>query len=158
MSAEALLNAARARSLKIATAESCTGGMISAEITAIAGSSDVFDRGFITYSNQAKTEMLGVPKDILEIHGAVSQQVALAMAGGAIKNSRADLAVAVTGIAGPSGGCEQKPVGLVYIAIASSKGLVRHEWHVFQGNRAEVRKATLERAIEFLLESVDSAG
>ena len=154
----ALLEAARARSLKIATAESCTGGLISATLTEIPGSSDVFERGFVTYSNQAKTEMLGVSQELIDAKGAVSEEVARAMAEGAIHNSQADLAVAVTGVAGPGGGSKDKPVGLVHIATARRDGPVSHERHVFSGDRREVRAATLKRAIEFLLESVDSAG
>jgi nicotinamide-nucleotide amidase len=156
----ALLEAARARSLKIATAESCTGGLISATLTEVPGSSDVFERGFVTYSNQAKTEMLGVPQEFLDVTGvgAVSEEVARAMAEGAIRNSQADLSVAVTGIAGPGGGSKDKPVGLVHLATARRDGPVRHERRVFSGDRREVRAATLKRAIEFLLESVDSAG
>ena len=113
-----LLAAARARGVRIATAESCTGGLVSALPTELAGSSDVFERGFVTYSNQAKEEMLGVPAALLRQHGAVSEQVARAMAEGAIRNSTAQLAIAVTGIAGPGGGSEEKPVGLVHIAAA----------------------------------------
>jgi nicotinamide-nucleotide amidase len=150
----ALLEAARARSIKIATAESCTGGLISATLTEIPGSSDVFERGFVTYSNQAKTEMLGVSQELIDAKGAVSEEVALAMAEGAIRNSQADLAVAVTGIAGPGGGSKDKPVGLVHFATARRDGPVRHERHVFSGDRREVRAATLKRAIEFLLESM----
>jgi nicotinamide-nucleotide amidase len=154
MNASLLLEAARSRSLKIATAESCTGGLISAALTEIPGSSDVFERGFVTYSNQAKAEMLGVPMELLDRHGAVSEEVARAMAEGAIRNSLADLAVAVTGIAGPGGGSKDKPVGLVHLATARRHGPVRHERRVFHGDRKEVRAATLKRAIELLLESI----
>jgi len=115
---EALLAAMHARGLKLATAESCTGGMIAAALTEIPGSSDVFERGFVTYSNEAKMEMLGVPKGVLDRHGAVSAAVAVAMAEGALAHSKADISVAVTGIAGPGGGSDAKPVGLVYIATA----------------------------------------
>ena len=112
----------RARGLKIATAESCTGGLVAAALTDIAGSSDVVDRGFVTYSNEAKQAMLGVPAATLKRHGAVSAETAAAMAAGALKNSQADLAVAITGIAGPGGGSKEKPVGLVYFAAASRGG------------------------------------
>lgn len=117
-----VLASCRARGLKIATAESCTGGLVAAALTDIAGSSDVVDRGFVTYSNAAKEAMLGVPPGTLKRCGAVSAETAAAMAAGALKNSPADLAVAITGIAGPGGGSEEKPVGLVYFAAASRNG------------------------------------
>jgi len=134
----------------VATAESCTGGMVAAAITDVAGSSAVFDRGFVTYSNAAKTEMLGVEKTLLQTHGAVSEAVARAMAQGALKHSAATLAVAITGIAGPTGGSETKPVGLVHFACASKRG---HEWHerkVFVGDRAAVRFAARDHALQML--------
>ncbi|HEY1877874.1 MAG TPA: CinA family protein, partial [Rhizomicrobium sp.] len=111
--AEKLLADARARGLRIATAESCTGGLVAGLLTEIAGSSDVAERGFVTYSNEAKTEMLGVDSELIRQHGAVSPEVARAMALGALKHAHAEIAVAVTGIAGPAGGTRQKPVGLV---------------------------------------------
>ena len=117
-----VLELCRARGLQVATAESCTGGLVAAALTEIAGSSDVVDRGFVTYSNDAKRAMLGVPAATLKRHGAVSAQTAKAMAAGALKNSRADLTVSITGIAGPGGGSKQKPVGLVYFAAASRDG------------------------------------
>jgi nicotinamide-nucleotide amidase len=117
-----LLDLCRARSLRIATAESCTGGLVAAALTEIAGSSDVVECGFVTYSNEAKEAMLGVPAATLKRHGAVSAQTADAMVRGALKNSRADIAVAITGIAGPGGGSKQKPVGLVHFAAAGRKG------------------------------------
>lgn len=117
-----VLKLARARSLKIATAESCTGGLVAAALTDIAGSSDVVERGFVTYSNDAKRQMLGVSAATLQRHGAVSAETAAAMAQGALKNSLADLAVAITGIAGPDGGSKEKPVGLVYFAAAGRDG------------------------------------
>jgi nicotinamide-nucleotide amidase len=120
--AKHVLELCRARGLRVATAESCTGGLVAAALTEIAGSSDVVDRGFVTYSNEAKEAMLDVPAAILERHGAVSAQTAQAMAAGALKNSCADLAVSITGIAGPGGGSKQKPVGLVYFAAASRDG------------------------------------
>ena len=116
--AEKLLADARARELKIVTAESCTGGLIAGLLTEIPGSSDVVERGFVTYSNDSKHELLGVPNDLMIQHGAVSSEVARAMALGALRHARADLAVAVTGIAGPGGGTESKPVGLVHLAAA----------------------------------------
>jgi nicotinamide-nucleotide amidase len=120
--AERVLKLCRARGLHVATAESCTGGLVAAALTEIPGSSDVVDRGFVTYSDDAKRAMLGVPAATLKRHGAVSAQTAKAMAAGALKNSRADLAVSITGIAGPGGGSRQKPVGLVHFAAASRDG------------------------------------
>ena len=117
-----LLDLFRARDLTLATAESCTGGLVAAALTDIAGSSDVVDRGFVTYSNEAKQAMLGVPAAMLKRYGAVSAQTAAAMAEGALKNSLADVSVAITGIAGPGGGTKQKPIGLVYFAAASRDG------------------------------------
>lgn len=122
--AERLLAMARAKGLKIVTAESCTGGLIAGLLTEIPGSSDVVERGFVTYSNDAKVELLGVPPELIEKHGAVSYEVALAMANGALRQSRAHIALAVTGIAGPGGGTDQKPVGLVYIS-----GALRYDPH-----------------------------
>ncbi len=121
---ETLSNKLKGLGLMLATAESCTGGMIAASMTDRPGSSEVFERGFITYSNEAKTELLDVPKDMLMKHGAVSSQVAIAMVKGAIAHSRAELAVSVTGIAGPDGGSDTKPVGLVYIGFGDKAGVV----------------------------------
>lgn len=129
--ATSLFEPTRRRGLKLVTAESCTGGLISAAFTAVAGASLVLERGFVTYSNEAKVEMLGVPAELIERRGAVSQEVALAMIDGALKNSRADVAIAVTGIAGPSGGSAQKPVGLVHIAAGRRGGPRLHEEHRF---------------------------
>ena len=154
MDPAALLDLYRTRRLRIATAESCTGGMIAAALTDIAGSSDVFERGFVTYSNEAKTQQVGVSADLIAHHGAVSVHVAREMAAGALKYSAADVAVAVTGIAGPGGGSEVKPVGLVYIAVARRDGDPAIERHQFRGDRAEVRKATVERALEMLAEAI----
>ncbi len=120
--AKRVLELCRARGLHVATAESCTGGLVAGALTEIPGSSDVVDRGFVTYSDDAKRAMLGVPAATLKRHGAVSAQTAKAMAAGALKNSRADLAVSITGIAGPGGGSKQKPVGLVHFAAASRDG------------------------------------
>ena len=121
-----LLAACRRERLMLATAESCTGGLIAALLTEVPGSSDVVERGFVTYSNPAKTELLGVPAALIESHGAVSRDVALAMARGALEHSRAHLAIAVTGIAGPGGGTEAKPIGLVHIAAARRDAQVLH--------------------------------
>jgi nicotinamide-nucleotide amidase len=112
------LSQCRAEGVKLATAESCTGGLAAALLTSVPGSSDVFERGFVTYSNESKTELLGVPAEIIAIHGAVSEETACAMAEGALARSRADIAISITGIAGPSGGTEEKPVGLVWFAAA----------------------------------------
>jgi nicotinamide-nucleotide amidase len=138
----------------VATAESCTGGLIAAALTAIAGSSDVVDRAFVTYSNQAKNEMLGVDLALIAAHGAVSEPVARAMAEGALARSRADVTVAVTGVAGPGGGSAEKPVGLVWFGRALRGGGTHSERHVFPGDRAAVRAATVRKALE-LLESKD---
>ncbi len=148
--ADALLAACRAAGLMLATAESCTGGLIAASLTAIAGSSDVVDRGFVTYSNAAKTEMLGVPAELIARVGAVSEEVALAMAEGALTRSRADIAVSVTGVAGPGGGSADKPVGLVWFGLAR-RGAPTHARHeVFPGDRAAVRLATVRVALTLL--------
>ncbi len=145
-----VLEACRANELTIATAESCTGGLLAGCLTEIAGSSDVFERGFVTYSDRAKTEMLSVPAPLIEKLGAVSEEVARAMAQGALARSAADLSLAVTGIAGPDGATEAKPVGLVHIACARREAGVLHERHVFSGNRETVRLATLETALGLL--------
>lgn len=134
--------------LLLATAESCTGGLIAAALTEIAGSSAVVDRGFVTYSNEAKTGMLGVAPDLIGAHGAVSREVAVAMAEGAIRASRADIAVAVTGIAGPGGGSAAKPVGLVHLAVAVRGGLTTHAEQRFGDiGRSAVRMATVKAAL-----------
>lgn len=139
---------------RVCTAESCTGGLIAKTFTDLAGSSDWFERGFVTYSNEAKREMLAVPASIIEDYGAVSEPVANAMASGALRHSRADFAIAVTGVAGPGGGSEDKPVGTVWIAIASSDQLVARLFR-FEGDRAAVRAATLDTAIEMLLDMIE---
>jgi nicotinamide-nucleotide amidase len=151
-SAEAVLDAARKAGVKIATAESCTGGLIAGLLTEIPGASDVVERGFVTYSNEAKEKMLGVPRALLDAHGAVSRQVALAMAQGALTNSLAQAAVAVTGIAGPDGGTDTKPVGLVYIAAARTGRETRvQEFRFGAIGRGQVRKNTVEEALKLLL-------
>jgi nicotinamide-nucleotide amidase len=149
--AEAVLAHYRAAGAKLATAESCTGGAIAAALTDIAGSSDVFERGFVVYSNEAKCELLGVPAALIAQHGAVSAEVAAAMAEGALARSRADAAVSVTGIAGPGGGTATKPVGLVFIGCARRGGAAAIERQVFGGGRRAVREATVKRALELLL-------
>ncbi len=154
-SADAALSACRAKGLILATAESCTGGMVMAALTGIAGSSDVVDRGFVTYTNEAKTQMLGVPEEMLEAHGAVSPEVARAMAEGALANSQATIAVSITGIAGPGGGSKEKPVGLVHMACALSDGLVSLRRHTFAGDRADVRHAAVNAALDLILRTLE---
>ena len=149
--ARLVLDTCREQGIMLATAESCTGGLIAGALTEIAGSSDVLERGFVTYSNEAKTEQLGVAADLIAGNGAVSEPVARAMAEGAIARSRADLAVAVTGIAGPGGGSAEKPVGLVHIACARKRRDTLHERHVFRGNRASVRQASVAAAFDMVL-------
>lgn len=141
--------------LMVATAESCTGGLIAATLTEIAGSSAVVDRGFVTYSNEAKSELLGVPAALIDRVGAVSEEVAVAMVECAIDRSRADLAVAVTGVAGPSGGTVEKPVGLVHFAALRRGGEPRHVMEVFAGrDRAGVRLASVELALRMIRDLV----
>lgn len=151
--AEALLAQFRARGLKIATAESCTGGLIAATLTAIAGSSDVVERGFVTYSNEAKADLLGVPAELIAAHGAVSEPVARAMALGAVARSAADVALSVTGVAGPGGGSAEKPVGLVFVGAARRGGDVRVERCLFPGDRASVREASVAQAFRMARQS-----
>ena len=148
--AEGILQTARKAGLKIATAESCTGGLIAALLTDIAGSSDVVERGFVTYSNQSKCDLLGVTVELLIDHGAVSEAVARAMAEGAVKHSAADLAVSVTGIAGPGGGTKTKPVGLVHLACARKGHETLHERRVFKGGRAAVRLSAVKAALRLI--------
>lgn len=136
-----------AKKLRLATAESCTGGLISACLTEIPGSSAVVDRGFVVYSNQAKHDLLGVPHDLIDQCGAVSEEVAKAMAIGARTRAGVDLAVAVTGIAGPGGGSAAKPVGLVHMAL-SAGDRTEHACKVFPGDRQSVRQATLNAVLE----------
>jgi nicotinamide-nucleotide amidase len=147
-----VLELCRARSLKIATAESCTGGLVAAALTEISGSSDVVDRGFVTYSDAAKKKMLGVPAAILDAHGAVSRETAEAMAKGALAQSDADLAVAVTGIAGPAGGSAEKPVGLVHFAAARGDRLVYREKRFGDIGRHAVRRQSVLVALDLLAE------
>lgn len=152
--AAGLLDSCRARSVRLATAESCTGGLIAGCLTEAPGSSDVVDRGFVTYSNAAKQQMLGVYEAMISEHGAVSQPVAVAMAEGALARSDADLAVSVTGIAGPGGGSPEKPVGLVHMAAAMTGAATVHQRHLFTGDRAAVRAATVVAALRLLSEVV----
>jgi nicotinamide-nucleotide amidase len=152
--ARAVLDACRAAGLTLATAESCTGGMVAAALTDIPGSSDVVERGFVTYSNAAKTELLGVPAALIAAHGAVSESVARAMAEGALAASPADLAVAVTGIAGPGGGTATKPEGLVHFACARRGGATAHARIEFGAiGRAEVRARSVQKALDMLADA-----
>lgn len=148
--AEAVLAACRTKGWRVATAESCTGGLVAAALTAIAGSSDVIERGFVTYSNEAKIEMLAVPSDTIAAHGAVSVETTAAMARGAVRRAPADVAVSITGIAGPGGGTTQKPVGLVYLGVARRDGACRVERRVFPGDRSQIRQAALVEALQML--------
>jgi nicotinamide-nucleotide amidase len=148
---EQLAQALLARGWMLATAESCTGGLIAAACTDLSGSSTWFERGFVTYSNEAKTEMLGVDAALIAQHGAVSEVVARAMAFGAVRHSHATVSVAVTGIAGPTGGSAQKPVGTVWFGFHVD-GRLTSEMLVFPGDRAQVRAATVQHALQRLLE------
>ena len=145
-----LANLMLEKGLFLATAESCTGGMIAAACTDLAGSSAWFDRGFVTYSNEAKTQMLGVDAALIQQHGAVSEPVARAMAFGAIRHSAAQVSVAVTGVAGPSGGSADKPVGMVWFGF-SVEGTLTSEMMRFHGDRAAVRVATVRNAVQRLV-------
>jgi nicotinamide-nucleotide amidase len=148
--AQSVLGACRARGWHVATAESCTGGLVAGALTAIAGSSDVIERGFVTYSNEAKSELLGVPPETIAAHGAVSPQTAAAMAEGAVARAPVDLAISVIGVAGPGGGSTAKPVGLVIFGLARRNGPCRTERHVFDGDRSAVREAALRVALGLL--------
>ena len=153
--AQSVIAKAAAKKLMVATAESCTGGMIGAALTDIAGSSAVYERGFITYSNEAKAELLGVPMPLIIRHGAVSGEVAREMVKGAIRNSRADIAIAVTGVAGPDGGTPDKPVGLVWFGLATRGGVLRVERRVFAGgSRDFVRMKAVETALRLILAAI----
>lgn len=153
--ATALIDRCRRAGVMVATAESCTGGLIAATLTEIAGSSDVVDRGFVTYSNAAKTDLLGVDATVIEREGAVSRDVAVLMAEGALARSRADRAVAVSGVAGPGGGSPQKPVGLVHFAVAVRNGATVHREERFgPRSRSEIRLATVAVAMDMLAASL----
>jgi len=151
MAARLLIGDAEARGIKITTAESCTGGLVAALLTEIAGSSAVFERGFVVYSNRAKEEMLNVPGDLIADAGAVSEPVARMMAEGALQNSRANLAVAVTGVAGPGGGTPLKPVGLVHLAVARENKPIFHQAMRYGDiGRERIRRETIATALEML--------
>ena len=149
-------DALRARGWRMASAESCTGGLIAAACTSVAGSSDWFERGFVSYSNEAKTELLGVPAALIAAHGAVSEAVVCAMVQGALHRSSAQLAVAVTGIAGPGGAVPGKPVGTVWLAIATADR-VSARCNLWPGDRTQVREATVRAALGALVAAVCSA-
>lgn len=150
-----VLDQARENGFMIATAESCTGGMIATALTSVAGSSDVVERGFVTYSNEAKIEMLGVEEDLIAVHGAVSEHVARAMCEGALKNSNANLTISVTGVAGPGGGSKDKPVGTVHIAVTSQDGVTNHVRLQFGDiGRDEIRHGTMLAAFSMLKEQM----
>jgi len=153
----ALLDLCKAKKLMVATAESCTGGLVAAALTDIAGSSAVVDRGFVTYTNEAKEQMLGVPAAILRQHGAVSRETAEAMVQGALKHSLAHLVVSITGIAGPGGGTAEKPVGLVHFAAAARDGRLTHRERRFGDlGRGEVRRLSVLQALSMLMELADA--
>lgn len=157
--AEEMLALLRAKGLRLATAESCTGGLITALLTEIPGSSDVVERGFVTYSNEAKIELLGVPAEVIAAVGAVSRETALAMAQGAIGHSHADIAVAVTGVAGPGGGSAEKPVGLVHLALHRRGGeTVHREMRYGDLGRGGIRLATVTTAIDMLEQALAQRG
>ena len=143
------------RGLLLTTAESCTGGWVAQAVTAIAGSSEWFERGFVTYSNEAKMEMLGVSSDTLEAHGAVSEQTAREMASGALAHSRAQVALSITGVAGPTGGTAQKPVGMVCFGWAGAGGEVNTVTRNFTGNRDSVRRQAVICALQGVLERLE---
>ncbi len=154
--AEVLLERARAQQVRIVTAESCTGGLVAGLLTEIAGSSDVVERGYVTYSNAAKASAIGVPAELIALHGAVSEPVARAMAEGALEASEADLSVAITGVAGPGGGSADKPVGLVWFATARAGGAVlSHEARYGDLGRGAVRVEAVRTAIELLSTRLD---
>ncbi len=153
--ARLLIDEVRERHLRVTTAESCTGGLVAAAICSIPGASDVFERGFVTYTNRAKEEMLGIPGDMIADFGAVSEPVARMMAEGALNNSRAHIAVAITGVAGPGGGSPMKPVGTVHIATARSTAGIRHRHEMFDGEtRLDVQLAAVAVALQMMRDAI----
>lgn len=152
--AEKLLSLAKARGLTVTTAESCTGGLVAGAITAISGSSEIFERGFVTYSDEAKAELLGVPAGLIAEFGAVSEAVAREMAAGALSRARADLAVAVTGVAGPGGGGAAKPVGTVWFGLATRQRRVVARHRLFTGDRDAIRAASVVFALNLLIDGI----
>ncbi len=152
--ANELLKSLRKKKMRLATAESCTGGLIAMAITDIPGSSEVFERGFVTYSNESKIDLLTVPTFYMEDYGAVSMEVAVAMAEGALLMSRADVSVSVTGCAGPGGGTEEKPIGTVFIGCSLKNHDTVFEKFLFKGNRQEIREQSAEAALKMALEVI----
>ncbi len=152
--ANAVLDACKARGVRLATVESCTGGLLCAVLTEQAGSSAVFTHGFVTYSNEAKNEMVGVELKVLGQHGAVSEAVARAMAESALRRSRTELALSITGIAGPGGGTEKKPVGTVHFACAMPGKPTVHHHKIFAGSRSEIRLAAVNHALDMISEEL----
>lgn len=152
--ARRVVEGAVARGLMIATAESCTGGLVAGALTAVAGSSAALDRGFVTYSNAAKIGMLGVPAGLIEAHGAVSEPVARAMAEGAVSRSDATISIAVTGIAGPGGGSDEKPVGLVHFAASGPAGLIHAEHRFGDRGREAIRLESVRTGLRLLLDRI----
>lgn len=155
--AKTVLNAAKAAKKKITTAESCTGGLVASCLTAVPGSSAAFECGYVTYSNEAKSQMLGVPRDAIAQFGAVSDVTAAAMAEGALAQSNADIAVSITGIAGPDGGTKDKPVGLVYLAVAQRGKDAQVKRYVFAGTRNDIRRASVAAALELMASQIQDA-
>lgn len=149
--ANAILDACKRHGTKLATVESCTGGLLSAILTELPGSSSMFTHGFITYSNEAKTQLVGVDPQLLKHHGAVSEAVARAMAEGALKASSADLAVAITGIAGPTADGSKKPVGTVHLACAQKGKPTLHQHKIFAGDRSEIRLGAVDCALDMIV-------
>ena len=154
--ASEIIQLCKAANCRVSTVESCTGGLITAALTAVSGSSDVVDRGFTTYSNEAKNELVGVPMELIDAHGAVSEEVARAMAEGGLQRSNANITVSVTGIAGPGGGTETKPVGLIHFGCASKTKTTKACHKVFSGDRAAVREATVLQAFKMIETAIKS--
>ena len=154
--AENVISACKKHNLKLATAESCTGGLIAGCLTSISGASDVLQFGFVTYTNQAKINLLGVSSSILSEHGAVSEIVSRSMANGAIRTGNADISISVTGIAGPGGGSNEKPVGLVHISVARNHFDTLHESYLFDGDREAIRLQTVTAALKLLLKQLET--
>lgn len=151
-----IIQAATKKGITITTAESCTGGMLAAALTSISGGSAVFETGFVTYANSAKTKLLGVPAELIKKHGAVSKEVAKAMAEGAREKANATIAISITGIAGPTGGSAAKPVGTVFIGVATPQNTIVEKYH-FSGNRTQIRKQAMNHALALLYRSIISA-
>jgi nicotinamide-nucleotide amidase len=154
--AENVIKTLKKQNLHLVTAESCTGGLIAGCLTAISGASEVINQGFITYANQAKIDLLGIPQALLNEHGAVSEIVSRLMAEGAISGGGGDVSISVTGIAGPGGGSNEKPVGLVHVSVAQNGRDTLHECHVFSGDRNTIRLQTIEVAFKLLLSRIVS--